>query len=81
MDDIRSRLRECFATIFPDLPPNRIETATLETISEWDSIAMVTLISVVEEEFGLPIALESVANLNSFDSLCRYLTTASDTQP
>jgi acyl carrier protein len=73
MNDLRSRLKKCFAAVFPSVSQDQIETATPDTIKGWDSIAMVTLISVVEEEFGQSIPLEEIPNLNSFARLYTYL--------
>jgi acyl carrier protein len=75
MDDVRIRLTRCFATVFPNLARGDIECATPRSIAGWDSIAMVTLISVVEEEFGVAIAINDIGNLNSFESFQRHLTT------
>jgi acyl carrier protein len=75
MDDIRIRLKRCFTTVFPNVPREDIESATPQSIAGWDSIAMVTLISVVEEDFGVTIAIDDISDLNSFESFQRYLTT------
>jgi acyl carrier protein len=80
MDEIRDRLRKCFAAVFPNIPVSEIESSSQETIEKWDSIAMVTLISVVEEEFGQPIDLEDLPNLNSFENFRRYLTKMNGTR-
>ena len=81
MDDIHYKLKRCFAAVFPDVRQGSIEVASPETINGWDSIAMVTLISIVEEEFGQPIPLEEIPNLNSFDNLYRYLTNKNGIRP
>jgi acyl carrier protein len=75
MDDIRIRLTRCFAAVFPNHARPDIESATAQSMAGWDSIAMVTLISVVEEEFGVAIAINDIGNLNSFESFQRHLTT------
>jgi acyl carrier protein len=80
MDEVRDRLKKCFAAVFPNIPVSEIESSSQGTIEEWDSIAMVTLITVVEEEFGQPLDLEDIPNLNSFESLRRYLTKTNGTR-
>ena len=73
MNDIRARLNSCFAAVFPDLPGDKIEAVSVRTVKGWDSIAVVTLISLVEEEFACSIALEEIPNLDSFEKFHRYL--------
>jgi acyl carrier protein len=79
MDEISNRLKKCFVAVFPSVPVDKVETASQETVEKWDSIAMVTLISVVEEEFGQSVDVEDIPNLNSFESLRRYLTKTTGT--
>jgi acyl carrier protein len=74
MDDYRARLVKCFAAVFPDLPAGEIGAATPERVAAWDSIANVTLLAVVEEEFGIAIDPEDLERLTSFEALLDYLT-------
>jgi acyl carrier protein len=53
--------------VFPDLSPAEIPRASTSTVSAWDSIASVTLVSLIEEEFGLQIALDELEELTSFE--------------
>jgi len=39
----------------------------------WDSLSLVTLIAVVQEEFGVEIPEEEVARLDSFGTFRAYL--------
>ena len=73
MDDHRTRLTQCFAAVFPDLPADEIPTATPESVAGWDSVANVTLLAVVEEEFGLAIDVDDLERLTSFEALLDYL--------
>jgi acyl carrier protein len=70
---IRQRLQQCFQAVFPDL--KQTENASTETVSKWDSVAQVTLASVVEEEFGVVIPDEKYAELLSFEAWAAYLET------
>ena len=74
MNDTRARLKTCFAAAFPNLPAGGLEMARAGTTPEWDSVAMVTLISLVEEEFGMAIDLDDVISLNSFEAFERYVS-------
>jgi acyl carrier protein len=58
VDLIEQRLMGCFEAVFPRLSREEIVNATPESVAQWDSIATVTLSSVIEEEFGLPVDLD-----------------------
>ena len=74
MDDIKQRLTNCFATVFPDLTEEEIHRASQVSVASWDSVASITLVNVIEEEFEIQIDLEAVADLVSFDLVLDYLT-------
>ncbi|MGH9735291.1 MAG: acyl carrier protein [Candidatus Acidiferrales bacterium] len=73
MDNTQERLAKCFETVFPGMPAAEISQCSQETISAWDSIAAVTLLNVVEEEFGFSIDFDKLAELNSFDRMLAYV--------
>jgi acyl carrier protein len=73
MSDTRRRLLECFSVIFPSLSLEQIENATPATVADWDSVASVTLISVIEEEFAVQIELDHFERLLSFAGALQYL--------
>ena len=73
MDETRDRLTKCFQVVFPDLPPASVPGASTETVAEWDSVASITLMNVVEEEFAIEMDLDDLANLDSFEKLSAYL--------
>jgi acyl carrier protein len=73
MDDLESRLVSCFKVIFPALDEKQIRRATNTTVATWDSVAMVTLINVVEEEFDTQIDMQDGEQLTSFDRLLEYM--------
>lgn len=73
MNTIKPRLENCFALVFPSLPPEEIETATQSTVEAWDSAAMILLVSVIEDEFGMQLDMDSLAELDSFGRIHDYL--------
>jgi acyl carrier protein len=73
MDDVRSRLARCFVAVFPNLTSERIPEAEPSTVAGWDSVASVTLIATIEEEFGVEFDVQEIANLLSFTKLFEYL--------
>jgi len=76
MSDTRERLARCFAVVFSDLDPSQIARATSKTVDTWDSMATVTLVSLVEEEFGVAIAPDEFENLVSFESFLETIERA-----
>ncbi|AHG90047.1 acyl carrier protein familyprotein [Gemmatirosa kalamazoonensis] len=73
MDDVRARLEQCFLAVFPDLTPAEIPDASPATVEAWDSLANATLVSVIEEEFGVELPMEELAELASFSLLLDHL--------
>ncbi len=73
MDDRRARLMKCFAAVFPDLAAAEIPRATPLSVTAWDSIANVTLLAVVEEEFDVTVDPDDLETLTSFEALLDYL--------
>ncbi len=71
----RHRLQQCFQAVFPNLREPDLAMASTETLSDWDSIAQVTLISVVEEEFAVVIPEETYGELLAFPAWLSYLET------
>ncbi|MBM4439375.1 MAG: acyl carrier protein [Candidatus Rokubacteria bacterium] len=74
MTDARARLTRCFTAVFPQLTDDAVPTAALATVPAWDSIAHVTLLAVVEEEFGTPVDPDEIEHLTSFDALLHAVT-------
>ena len=73
MDETRQRLAKCFQLVFPDLSQDSIAGASTTTVAAWDSVATITLMNVVEDEFGVEMDLDELGNLDSFDKLCSYV--------
>lgn len=73
MPNIQERLIDCFSTVFPNLSPEEIPRAGTASVATWDSLAAVTLVSVVEEEFGITVAPDEYDYMFSFESILEYL--------
>lgn len=74
MNDHDARLVTCFRAVFADLSDDQIRHATSTNVEGWDSVATVTLITLVEEEFGVEIDADDLERFVSFDSLLVYLS-------
>lgn len=73
MADEQVRLVNCFATVFPELTRQEIPSASMGSLASWDSIAGITLLAVIEEEFGVSVSPDEVAGLVSFELVLDYL--------
>ena len=69
MDTVDQRLESVFATVFPDLSPDQIRTASQNSVDTWDSVAAITLMNLIEEAFGIEMDFGDVAELTSFPQL------------
>ncbi len=56
MDPVHNKLTKCFAAVFPDLPAAEIPSASLGRVPNWDSLATINLIALIEEEFQIQIS-------------------------
>lgn len=68
-----ARLVSCFEVVFPNLPAEAIPAARQDSIEAWDSVAAITLISVIEDEFQVTVDLEKLPELTSFAAFLAYL--------
>jgi acyl carrier protein len=73
MNDIRTHLIACFATVFPNLPEREIPSASMTSVAGWDSLALANLVTVLEEEFGIQVRPQDVEQLVSFPQILQYL--------
>ena len=76
MNDVTPRLIRCFQAVFPDMPEAQIPAATQQSVPTWDSVATVTLVNVVDEEFNVELDLEQLDQFDSFESFERHLSAA-----
>jgi acyl carrier protein len=73
MDNNHERLIGCFLAVFPQLSKADVWKASSTSVPEWDSIALVTLLATVEEEFGIQVDPEQMDQLTSFNAILSYL--------
>jgi acyl carrier protein len=73
MDNVKPRLVSCFQTVFPYLSEQQALSASQSNLAEWDSVAAITLVNVIEDEFGIEMDLDALADLDSFDKVSAYL--------
>lgn len=66
MTDIPSRVSQCFLNVFPGLAAADVPRASQASLAQWDSVAHVTLLSAVCEEFQIELDEESFESLTSY---------------
>jgi acyl carrier protein len=73
MSDDNGRLIRCFAAVFPALTLEEIPGISVESVGVWDSLATVTLASVIQDEFNVDIDPSDLRELASFEAFQTYL--------
>jgi len=73
MSENNDRLIECFSSVFPDLSKEEITMASMASVAEWDSLATITLLTVMEEAFGIEYGPADLEYLVSFELILDFL--------
>lgn len=69
MSDLDGRLSAIFHATFPSLSAGAARQATRDSVDDWDSIAALTLATLVEEEFGEQFDLDAAAEWTSYEQI------------
>lgn len=67
------RLVRCISSVLPTLTEQEIRAAEVEQLANVDSLTAVTLVAVINEEFGVDVDLDVLLNLGDFNGVCEYL--------
>jgi len=73
MFDQGDRLARCFASVFPTLTMEEIRQLSFHETGVLDSLSIVTLAAVIQEEFNVEIDPSYFSNVDSFESLESYV--------
>ena len=65
MEEIYERLNEVFRDFFDDDEIELTPETTAEDIEDWDSLNHITLMSAVEEEFGVRFTMGQVSGMKN----------------
>ena len=68
-DAYREQLVGCFEKVFPGLSRRDILECTQSSVATWDSIAHVTLMSLVGEQFEMEVDFEDFEEATSFGAV------------
>jgi acyl carrier protein len=72
------RLVRCISSVLPTLAEEEIRSAEVQHLADADSLTVVTLVALINDEFGLDLDLEDLLKLGDFERICEYLR---DEQP
>lgn len=49
-----------------EIPVEEVENATMESVEKWDSIGQMSLVAMIEDEFGIELEPDEVMQFTSF---------------
>jgi len=75
LNNVQGRLTRCFSAVFASLSEEQIARASVETVDGWDSVAAATLVTTIEEEFGMEFDVDILGDLTSYQAIFAYLST------
>jgi acyl carrier protein len=67
------RLMRCFVSAFPNATRDEIRSTRFDGLTGWDSLRGVTLLAVLDEEFGVQVDLGELLELETFDGVKLFL--------
>lgn len=70
MEEIDQRVLECFRAVFPTLTDEELTGLEQAQQPAWDSLASLSLITVIEEEFDLMLDDSDIPEMNTFQKVC-----------
>ena len=70
---IQKRLSRIFNKAFPAVEVADAPHVTMATVQGWDSIATLTLFMLCEEDFGIKLGYDRIAETKSFNDLFKLL--------
>ena len=73
MTEQDDRLLRCFASVFPTLSEGEIRASNVVPLFEVDSLAGVTLVTLIDQEFGVNVELPDLLNMGSFEAIWQFL--------
>lgn len=73
MNTLENRVADCFCAVFPDHSREELLTASRESIPEWDSLAGITLLTLLQQEFHIDIDLTELEHFDSIQAVIDYV--------
>lgn len=73
MAELDDRLLRSISSAYPTVSEEEILKSDLAQLMNVDSLAAVTLLAVIDDEFGVDLDLETLLRLRTFDAIRQYL--------
>ena len=73
MTESQDRLVRCFSSVFPTLSEAEIRASDVVPLFDLDSLAGVTLVTLIDQEFGVNVDLPDLLELGSFEAISQHL--------
>lgn len=73
MNEIYERLSEIFSDVFDDEITVTADTTSAD-IEDWDSLSHITLISAIEEAFGMRFSMKEVLGMANVGELAQIVS-------
>ena len=73
MAESQDRLVRCFSSVFPTLSEAEIRASDVVLLFDLDSLAGVTLVTLIDQEFGVNVDLPDLLELGSFEKISQFL--------
>jgi acyl carrier protein len=73
MSEYEDRLAKCIASAFPTLSEEEIRASNMDLLFNTDSMAGVTLLALIGEEFGTSVEPSDLLELGSFAAVSNFL--------
>lgn len=64
-EEILAQLQDIFRDIFDDATLVISEDTDPDTVDDWDSLAQISLIASIQDEYGIELAIEDAEKLHS----------------
>jgi acyl carrier protein len=75
MNKLEEEIISLFKQVFPsihDLSGSEFELLTADDVDDWDSMGHLTLLAVLEQEFGVSIEDDLAVELQSYQAVVSY---------
>ncbi len=73
MSERDDRLLRCFASLFPTLSEEEIRASNVIPLIELDSLTGVTLVALIDQEFGVNVDVQDLLERGSFEAISQYV--------
>ena len=65
-----ARVLDCFRSVFPERSDDELRVLDQATVDDWDSLASLSLLTVIEEEFEITFDDDAIAEMTTFPAVC-----------